>query len=362
MPFNGSGTFNRIYSWVTDAANSIDVSSSRTDTDSNDIAAGLSNCICRDGQTTLTANIPMSSFKLTGLGAGSATTDSVNLSQLIGYASIEVCEYRLSLTTAVPVTTSDVVGATLIRLVPYKGNRIALYDGTNWHVRTGVETFSAVPGGSLGAFDVFCFDSAGTPTLECLAWTNSTTRATGLTTQDGVLVKSGDATRRYLGSAITNISGQLEDSFARRFVWNYYNRVRRPMLVQISATYNYTTNTFRQWGGSTANQLDFMVGWSEDPVIAVARTNVSNSGATVAGAIGIGLDSSTTNNASTIGGDFITPATAAELSPNIVTSLEIFPGVGRHTLVPLEKSSASGTTSWAYTLASKCGISGSILG
>ena len=55
MPFNGSGTFNRIYSWVTDAANGIDVSSSRTDTDTNDIAACLTNCITKDGQQTVTA-------------------------------------------------------------------------------------------------------------------------------------------------------------------------------------------------------------------------------------------------------------------------------------------------------------------
>src|SRR3990167_10938670 len=46
-----------------------------------DLATGLSTCILKDGTQTLTGNIPMGSFKLTGLAAGSALTDSVNLQQ-----------------------------------------------------------------------------------------------------------------------------------------------------------------------------------------------------------------------------------------------------------------------------------------
>src|SRR6185436_8329049 len=48
----------------------------------NDIATnGLSMCVLKDGSQTLTANLPMGGFKLTGLGAGTAATDSANLSQ-----------------------------------------------------------------------------------------------------------------------------------------------------------------------------------------------------------------------------------------------------------------------------------------
>lgn len=52
------------------------------------IATGLSNVICKDGQTTITANIPFSSFKITGLGAGSAAGDSANLGQVQAQAYI----------------------------------------------------------------------------------------------------------------------------------------------------------------------------------------------------------------------------------------------------------------------------------
>lgn len=48
-----------------------------------ELEAALSNRICKDGQTTITQNLPMNSKKLTGLAAGSALTDSCNLINLI---------------------------------------------------------------------------------------------------------------------------------------------------------------------------------------------------------------------------------------------------------------------------------------
>lgn len=47
-----------------------------------DIATGLSTCLLKDGTQTVTANIPMSTYKFTGLGAGSASGDSVRFEQL----------------------------------------------------------------------------------------------------------------------------------------------------------------------------------------------------------------------------------------------------------------------------------------
>lgn len=68
MAFNGSGTFQRLFSWVSDAANSIPITASRMDSECDGFAAGLSNCLTRDGQSTPSANIPMGGFKLTGVG------------------------------------------------------------------------------------------------------------------------------------------------------------------------------------------------------------------------------------------------------------------------------------------------------
>ena len=82
MAFNGSGTFNRIYNWVNDKANGIKITASRMDGEFDGIATGLSSCITKDGQTTITANIPFSNYKITGIGAGTARTDVINVGQV----------------------------------------------------------------------------------------------------------------------------------------------------------------------------------------------------------------------------------------------------------------------------------------
>lgn len=82
MAFNGTGTFNRLYTWVTDKINSIPITASRMDAEMDGMATGLSSCITKDGQTTITANIPMASHKFTGLSTGNARTDSITLGQV----------------------------------------------------------------------------------------------------------------------------------------------------------------------------------------------------------------------------------------------------------------------------------------
>lgn len=87
MPFNGAGLFTRIHQWVNDAALGLNVDAARTDTDSNDIASGLTNCVTRDGQSPSFANLPMNGFKHTGLGIGSLATDSINYGQVFNSPS-----------------------------------------------------------------------------------------------------------------------------------------------------------------------------------------------------------------------------------------------------------------------------------
>lgn len=68
MSFNGSGTFVRLYSWVTEKNAGNPISSSKMDQEMDGMATGLSNCITKDGQTTVTDNIPFSTYRLTGVG------------------------------------------------------------------------------------------------------------------------------------------------------------------------------------------------------------------------------------------------------------------------------------------------------
>lgn len=58
------------------------ISSTTHNNTMSDIASALTASVAKDGQTTMTANLPMGGFKLTNLAAGSASADSVRLGQL----------------------------------------------------------------------------------------------------------------------------------------------------------------------------------------------------------------------------------------------------------------------------------------
>lgn len=73
MPYNGSGIFTKIYSWISDATNGIPISSSRMDSQDNDFASGLSNCITRDGQGGPSAAISWNGQNLTNVAIFGAT-------------------------------------------------------------------------------------------------------------------------------------------------------------------------------------------------------------------------------------------------------------------------------------------------
>lgn len=82
MAFNGSGTFQRLYNWVNDAAANIKIRADRFDAEMDGMATGLSTCITKNGQTTITANLPMSTYKHTGVGNASARTEYAAYGQL----------------------------------------------------------------------------------------------------------------------------------------------------------------------------------------------------------------------------------------------------------------------------------------
>lgn len=256
-----------------------------------------------------------------------------------------LCEGRLTLTTGTPVTSADVTAATTLYFTPYGGNRIALYDGAVWTVRAFAELSIAVPATTATMYDVWVYDNAGVTTLELLAWTNDTTRATALVLQDGVLCKTGALTRRYVGSfRTTGSSGQTEDSVLKRYVWNYYNRVARQLQrFETTATWTYTTATYRQANGATANQVEIVVGVAEALVRLFLQALVHNDTGGTGGAVSIGEDSTTAAATTVLSGGLIFIQNASQ---PINATLEKYPAVGRHYYAWLEQSAASGTTTW----------------
>jgi hypothetical protein len=264
-------------------------------------------------------------------------------------APLSICEGRLTATTAVPVTTANVSGVTSIFYTPYMGNRIALYDGTSsWLVRTFAEiTISLVGLTASKPYDIFAYDNAGTVTIETLVWTNTTTRATALTLQNGVYVKSGATTRRYLGTVYINSSGgQTDDTLLKRYIWNYYHRVPRGLAVfETTNSWTYTTNTWRQANGATGNQVEIMVGVAEVPLSLALRVGFSHSAGAIRATVAIGQDSTSATPSATTGA-WGSVAPAGITFQSVAAIYETFPVVGYHFYPWMEISEASGTMTW----------------
>lgn len=277
-----------------------------------------------------------------------------------------VCNGRLTLTSGTPVTTSDVTAASTIYFTPYRGNQVALYSGSAWVIHTLTERSLALSGLTSGRpYDVFLYDNAGTLTLELLAWTSDTARATALAYQDGVLVKSGAATRRYLGTLYTTGTSTTEDSKTKRYLWNYAieNRVKRVMRAyESTASWTYNSATFRGANNTTAARLNFVIGVAEDAVTAVYSVNGYSTNATVLQVliVGIGLDSTTTISSDATQGRV--PVSAYVLYNTAISHYDGVPGIGLHYLQALEAGIGSGTAPTWYGGTNLCSIMGTVMG
>lgn len=210
------------------------------------------------------------------------------------------CNGRLTLTTADPIG-ADTTGSTLY-FTPINGNLIGLHDGSSqWNLIPFVETSIAVPG-STGVYDIFAYNNSGTMVLETsTAWSttgNNTAaaggRAVGLVMQDGVYVKSGAPTRRYLGT-VYSVSGTATDNTSIRGVWNYYNRIQKKLYVSVAGSWTYTSSgTWRPLNNSSTSNFSLVVGVKQAPISLLTSVNVQAPDGNNSGAVGVGYDSSTT--------------------------------------------------------------------
>ncbi len=227
---------------------------------------------------------------------GTPVSAKLSLGRLLGLLN-HIVQGRLTLESGVPVSSTDQTAKSTLYFTPYNGNLVSVYDGSRWLIKQFTELSLALTGLTADKnYDVFL---TNTPALELsAAWTNDTTRATAIAQQDSVDIKSGDATRRWLGTIRAVTSTTTEDSLLKRFVWNKYNRVRRKMLRQtpdVSWTYS-TVGTWRSANADNANRLQFVVGVKEDP-IECRVTTVAQSTVNMWSGVGLALDATNTNHA-----------------------------------------------------------------
>lgn len=282
---------------------------------------------------------------------------------------------RLTLTASTPVTTTDVVGATTIWYAPMTNTYVSIYNGSalspTLFTSSTTDTIGLplVLGASWASgfnYDGFIVNDSGTVRFGTgPAWTSDTARGTGIGTTElqmfsGLWTNKNSITIRYANASTVNIAanratyvgtfrttgaGQVEDSAAKRWVWNCYNQASRVLNnpVETTDSWNYTTAVFRQANANANNQLDVVIGLSGNLLEAEAFSIVSSSVGNIFTATGIGVDSTTVNSA-----QIAAPSTGLTAGDRRLTMAKYvgYPSIGRHIYPWLEYSTASGTTTW----------------
>lgn len=269
---------------------------------------------------------------------------------------------RLTLESGVPVSASDQTAKTTLYFTPYAHNTILLWDGSEWAPTTFAETSLALGTLTSGqCYDVFGYLSAGALALELLAWTNATTRATAVTLQDGRYCKSGDKTRLLLGTLYTASTTTTEDSAAKRYLCNVYNRVPRRLLkTESTDTWTYSSNTVRQANANSGNQVEIVASLT-DHLMSLEMLCCAYSSNNNYFSASIGEDSTTAYSSDAISaqGGGVTSALVS-----LMAHVEKFPAVGRHYYAWLERANGSSISATFAATSSGVrigGLNGSIL-
>ena len=272
------------------------------------------------------------------------TEQSILIKSLLYFVEPQTCNGRLTLSTGVPVPTTDIANSASVFFTPYTGNRIALYaQSCGWRLYAFSElTLNIAALGNAKNFDIWIYDDAGTLKLAYTEWTNATLRATALVQQDGVLVKSGAPGYRYLGTIRTSAAGKCDDTVLKRFVWNNYNKTSRKLkVIDATDSWTYATAAWRQWNNSAANQVAFVIGINELPVKLTFLAFAYNGAAALSARIGIGLDRSNAVDADLFSAFPVVPLNSSTPVSIFYTG---FPGIGYHFLSLMEYSTAGTTT------------------
>lgn len=138
MAFNGSGVFVRLYNWVTDKTNLVNITASRMDAEMDGMASGLSNCVTRDGQGVMGTDFLPGTDNGYSLGNGGLRWLNIN-----GIPTRQM-QYRQAnrLTTVARSNTTTAAD---------DGQLVASLDIGTWRVEALI-FFNAIAGGATPGF------------------------------------------------------------------------------------------------------------------------------------------------------------------------------------------------------------------
>lgn len=176
MAFNGSGTFVRDNGthtgstvWAQDNAAGTKIVDTIHDLHDQDLADGLSNCLTKDGQTTPTANLPMGTFKHTGVGNGTARTHYASIGQLQDQAIFwggttggTATAYTISLSPAITAYVAGMQFRFIAHAVNTGTATLAVNGLTAYQINRNSSTIAAKAGDiPVGTIVTVVFDTTG---------------------------------------------------------------------------------------------------------------------------------------------------------------------------------------------------------
>ncbi len=248
MPRDGAGTYNEPQS---DVVTGTPISSTSYNASMADLASALTQSISRDGQTVPSANLPMGTFRHTGVGNGVARTDYAALGQVQDAAVVwggaaggtanaitltlspAVTAYTAGMTlrfvagaTNTGATTLNVNGVGAVAVLSPSGAActggeirnglisVVVHNGTSWVLRDVLSMPTATTtSGSIGAIQAINSGTGSSLTLPSggtwVAWWIGVVSATGVITgvpemaeaAGGTTVKTGSAGVAFYGWA-----------------------------------------------------------------------------------------------------------------------------------------------------------------
>jgi hypothetical protein len=286
---------------------------------------------------------------------------------------------RLTLTTLVPVLIAAVSASATVRYTPYKGNKIPIWNGTLFEMRTFSEltntladsTDNPAAGAAAKVYDLFVGYKNGNLILaRDVAWTNDTTPTgsstvprAGLNYVNGVLVNENVIANcfaagygTYVGTIRTDAGGAtVSQTFATSgaggsagsmYVWNAYNQVEmRCLAASTTASYTYASATVRATEGGNLVRVNVVRGLNDRPIDAIyfcLMTLAAVSGSY--GLIGIALDA--TNAISGKRGQILSQAAVA-VSGVPEARYNNYPGLGAHFLQATESGDGTNNVTFA---------------
>lgn len=291
MPFNGAGVFSRLFNFQQDRDNNIKILADRMDAELDGFATGLSNTIARDGQSTVSANIPFNNRKITGLGNATDPGDALNratgdaryilddddtvktaniedgavtLPKLAPQARVDLASSSTTdigaassqyvrVTGTTTITGLGTAAAGVVRDVLFEGALTLTHNATSLILPTGANITTT-------AGDTALFRSEGSGNWRCIRYAGRTVNTTEVRALNAGAPGSGTTTNLMSGLAKA---------------WASY---KGTSPAGIRASFNISSATNNATGNDTFNFTNAMSNTNHSPSMSQNRNHATNYG------------------------------------------------------------------------------------